>query len=585
MALPNLDPAVNFAKCTVSTGYDASATSIVLDAGDSARFPDPASVGAYNATWWNWTTYRDPSDDPKREIVRVTAKVGSTLTVTRGQESISAQTKNDAGCVYKMAVALTKKQLDDIETALTNIENDWIKYPAALKIGDPTDISNMQDNWDHMYSAGVMHDCVLTSNGNGTATTTSGSAMLRAIADAHSPLIAVAVNTQATITLTDKARNYVYLDYNGGTPIFASSTSSSDFNCQDKCIAYIVYREGTALKIIDLREQNVDFGTKNRRLQFNLGVFRKGETGTAIGSPSGLTISVTAGQFNCMTIALPHDAFDTSVAGTNYKNVFTLWYRDGTTGYTSVADTKVISTTVKDTNTGTPTAIGNSRYVNTWFYVCHGSPTLLHAVMGRAEFSTASNAYAEAPYTALPPIISAIGSLIGFVTYQKNDATFNRVATAFGTTFSASAAVAHDSLSGLNGGDYQHLTAAEATIAKTQTVQILLNDSTALTTAAKAYFRIPSPLNAANLVAVAAMCKVASSSGIPTFTIKKGATSMLSTNLTIDANEYDSSTAVTPAVIDTAQDDVTTGTQIEVACTVAGTGTTYAVVELQFRLP
>lgn len=73
-----------------------------------------------------------------------------------------------------------------------------------------------------------------------------------------------------------------------------------------------------------------------------------------------------------------------------------------------------------------------------------------------------------------------------------------------------------------------------------------------------------------------------SSSGIPTFTVKNVTDSvqMLSTNLTIDATEYTSATAVTPVVINTATDDVITDDLIEVACTVAGTGVTYASVIL-----
>jgi hypothetical protein len=118
-----------------------------------------------------------------------------------------------------------------------------------------------------------------------------------------------------------------------------------------------------------------------------------------------------------------------------------------------------------------------------------------------------------------------------------------------------------------------------------RTVEVQLNDDTPLTTSAKAYFRIPSWMNGWNLVEVAAACKVASSSGTPTFTVKNGATSMLSTNLTIDAGETDSKDATTAAVIDTAEDDVATGDLIEVACSVAGTGVTRAIVEATFQAP
>ena len=114
-------------------------------------------------------------------------------------------------------------------------------------------------------------------------------------------------------------------------------------------------------------------------------------------------------------------------------------------------------------------------------------------------------------------------------------------------------------------------------------VEIALNGSVALTTSDKAYFRIPSVCNGWNLVSVAAMCKTNTTG--PTITVKNGATSMLSTNITIDNGEYDTATAATPPVIDTAHDDVATGAQIEIAVSTAGSNVTYAVVELGFQLP
>ena len=103
-----LDNAKNFAKVTVSTTYDASATSIVLTGGHGAKLP----TAPFNAVWWNSTDYSDPSDDPNVEIVRVTAISTDTLTVTRGQESVTATTKNTGGKTYKMIAGLTAKTVN-----------------------------------------------------------------------------------------------------------------------------------------------------------------------------------------------------------------------------------------------------------------------------------------------------------------------------------------------------------------------------------------------------------------------------------------------------------------------------------------
>lgn len=122
-----LDAVKNFAKVQVSTGYDADDTSIVLAAGEGAKLPAPSTDGNFNLVWWNYTDYRDPSDDPNKEIVRVTARTTDTLTVVRpavgnsyngeGSEN-TASTKNTGGKTYMMALVPTYKILKQIADLL-----------------------------------------------------------------------------------------------------------------------------------------------------------------------------------------------------------------------------------------------------------------------------------------------------------------------------------------------------------------------------------------------------------------------------------------------------------------------------------
>ena len=124
-----VDQVANFKKVSVSIGYDDSATSIVLAAGQGAELPDPSGDN-YNVVWWDSTNYADPADDPKVEIVRVTAKSTDTLTVTRNQEGSGASTKNTGGATYKMVLGLTSKHITDLE-ALANVEKIWFPVEAA----------------------------------------------------------------------------------------------------------------------------------------------------------------------------------------------------------------------------------------------------------------------------------------------------------------------------------------------------------------------------------------------------------------------------------------------------------------------
>ena len=118
----SLDNFKNNAKVTVSTGYDNVATSVVLQAGDGAKLP----TVPFNAEWWNSTDYPDPTDDPNRELIRVTTISTDTLTIVRAQEGNSAQTHNTAAKVYKLIAGLTAKTLN------TDIPATYTAYNATM---------------------------------------------------------------------------------------------------------------------------------------------------------------------------------------------------------------------------------------------------------------------------------------------------------------------------------------------------------------------------------------------------------------------------------------------------------------------
>ena len=142
-----IDVVRNFAKVIVSTGYDAVATSIVLNAGHGARLPTPATEGAFNLTYWNSTDFSDPADDPNREIVRCTARTTDTLTVIRAQEGTAATIKNIAGKIYMMVLSPTRKTIDDIRSGVViNKNRVWIAHGDNV-ITFPTTHSNNNYRW------------------------------------------------------------------------------------------------------------------------------------------------------------------------------------------------------------------------------------------------------------------------------------------------------------------------------------------------------------------------------------------------------------------------------------------------------
>lgn len=118
-----MDQVKNFAKGTLGGTVEAADTSITLLTGHGDRFPD----GEFDATIWNATDYPDPSDDPIKERVRVTARTGDTFTtVTRGLYGTSAVDHNEAGKTYHIESGFS------VETILQMIGDVFGTGPAIL---------------------------------------------------------------------------------------------------------------------------------------------------------------------------------------------------------------------------------------------------------------------------------------------------------------------------------------------------------------------------------------------------------------------------------------------------------------------
>jgi len=372
------------------------------------------------------------------------------------------QTASTISDLDTATITFSNKTLDD-----TNVIESFASLKQANTVGNPTHIDDFQELYNHWYSSGLMDGGDLTDLVNGKVNISEGEGTLRASADPHTTLYSIIVPAITDLEMTDNATNYISIDWNGGTPQYITSTSEASFNCLDVCLCYMIVREGTTLNWVDAREQNVDANRKARRLFLDFSKFIHSEGGTVISEPSDLAVALTEGSFYFMMEEIPHVAFDTSIAGTANANVFTMYYRDGGTGWTTTADSKLIDTNTYDGDTGTPVTLGNSKYGVTWFYIANNTPSTLVAVMGQEEYPNQASAEAASPPSEVPPIVAGLGALAGFVVYEKGDASFLNVLSAFAQTFSASQVTTHNVLAGLQGGavdEQYHSTEAEHTV-------------------------------------------------------------------------------------------------------------------------
>jgi len=437
---------------------DGTAKLPAVDGSQLTNLPSPGGdvVGPASAVDENIAVYDSTTGKLIKDGGKTVAQV-----LDRANHT-GTQTASTISDLDSATITFSNKTLDD-----TNVIEDFASLKQANVVGNPTSIDNFQEIYNHWYSSGLMHYGDLTDNEDGTVNVDEGEGALRAAADAHTTLYNIVIPEKLSLAMTDNATNYISIDWNGGTPQYITSTSEASFNCLDVCLCYMVVREGFTLNWVDAREQNVDANRKARRLFLDFSRFIHAEGGTLISEPANLAVALTEGSFYFMMEQVPHIAFDTSVAGTANANVFTLYYRDGGTGWTSEEDSKLIDTTLYDGDTGTPVELGNAKYGVTWFYVANNTPSKMVAVMGQEVYGSQAAAEAASPPSEVPPIVAGLGALAGFVVYIKGGASFLNELSAFEQTFSASQVSTHNAQAGLQGGgvdEYYHATDAEYTV-------------------------------------------------------------------------------------------------------------------------
>ena len=329
------------------------------------------------------------------------------------------------------------------------------------QIGNPVHIDNLNGIFNHMYSSGIAHGCDLTNNGDGTVDIGAGVAFLRPTGgDSHSDLYSVEVIAQAGLTLTDGVDNYIYYDYNSGSPQFNVTLDETTINMLDKVPCYIIIRNGTTLHTLDIRNQNVDHIGKSQLKEYYTNTFPRKNDGSIVSDAGTLHLACTAGSFYFQLIEYAVPALDTTGTDT-----FVYTYRDGIGGWTE-SNASTIDVTNYDDGNGTLAALTAARYAVHWIYIEVSDNPKYYVVYPQNQYTTLAGAEAAQPPSSIPIILQRFGVLIGRAIIKQAGTEITDVETVFGSSFSPTTATTHNGLSGIQGGQldqYYHLTSAQHT--------------------------------------------------------------------------------------------------------------------------
>ena len=469
-----LDPVTNFGNTTVSTGYDDSALEIVLSAGGGAKLPDPVVDGAYNLTWWNSSDYPSASQDPNKEIIRVTgpAGTGNTKTITRAQEGTSASTKNTAGKTYRVALTQTKVVHDAIKTAVDFVDQD-VKSgssPAIIgtnvtaipsanvdfsKIGSPT-YYTAQHWFDVVQSSGIIDGFDITAGDDIThIDITAGKGVIKITDSELGTTKSFEIGATNELALTPLSVNYIYVDYNAGSPLVAATTDHSTIELNRMFDIGVVYSNTASLHILSAGVHISNLArSEHERLIETVGfTFASGASTTN----SSLDILVSAGVWYYGHNRITTDALDTTAAGT-----FEAIHYGTSSWITDDASASEIDATKYNDGDDVLGNLTVNAYGVQWLYVTSDSD---YYVMYGTENGPLATAEAAVPPSQAHDYINVMGELIAKIIVRQSGTIISIIPTQI-ISYGVSSVANHNELGGLQGGaanEYYHLSSAEKT--------------------------------------------------------------------------------------------------------------------------
>jgi len=429
-------------------------TNIAGDAFDMDNMADGATNRLYDST-----------EKSKLAGIEAGAQVNPTASAIKTLYESNADTNayTDADASKLAGIEAGAQVNPDAATIKTlyesNADTNAYDDAAVAKLSDLPD-----GEWLHnSNSSARLWGGIITDNGNGTVAIAAGEGLIKAqeagaedvpstINQGQGSLLSVVSWTAvASLALVNEAYNFIFYDGNTGTIQATTDFSSISFT-RDFTLGR-AYRSGTDIVV---RLCGTNLWNFNRRVQlFGEEVFPViRASGMVVGDEGTRHFSLTAGVLWAELV----NRFSTAAFNSTAADTYIAWYNDGAwqqqTGQSQINNTQYNNYGVGLVN------LSNNQYGVHWVYMVHDST--VHVVYGRDSY-TLSEADAAQPPAELPGLLLSYATLVAKITIGRNDTELTSAESAFALQFNSSAIIPHDELSGLNVGDYQHLTSAQKT--------------------------------------------------------------------------------------------------------------------------
>jgi hypothetical protein len=325
------------------------------------------------------------------------------------------------------------------------------------KIGSAT-YSTVQEMNNLFHSSGYFDGGEVTDNGDGTVAVAAGTGTIRATASELATVKFFDWVADSVVAITPDTPNWIYIDYNAGSPVVSVSTVEPTEHYTKIKLAVVFYGDSEMHINTAVRYLVADHAAHMVEQMQAIMPYAHA-SGAILGETGARNLAISEGVFWHGLVSFTTAALDTSVSGE-----FHTYHRDGLGGWTHVTGATQVNNTQYDDGSGVLAALSANRYTNRWVYSSVDSD--VHIIYGQTQDSQLADIVDEQPPASIPPELMSDSFLIGRIIVREGVATLVQVDSAYDTHFSSSAVSVHNDLSGLQGGtanEFYHLTSAEYT--------------------------------------------------------------------------------------------------------------------------
>lgn len=307
---------------------------------------------------------------------------------------------------------------------------------------------DMQDFINTTMSSGRISGGLISDDGDGTITVATGTGFIKSnAASAIEETYFFDWPQSVVVPLVDGSVNYIYVEYNAGTPRAWSTITRSNIRLTDQFTLGRVYKDGGTLHIVN---SGVDLANHIRLNYERLVACRWVEqaSGGMVSEPAALKLKTTAGVFYVGSSKITTAGKDTSVADT-----FDSWYRDGVGGWNNELGETDVNNTEYDDGSGVLAGLpGASKYSARYVYIdFDGHIMVQYGQQANAKLSVIQAEEVPAP----PPFLNEFAILAARVIIRDGDSPLVEIAGAYVEMFAYQGITRHDDLAGVT-SDQHH---------------------------------------------------------------------------------------------------------------------------------